>query len=52
MSFQKKMFILGCHIENFGEIVANCADKKIIFEWKWGCDWFFQLELKIKSFFC
>jgi hypothetical protein len=20
--------ILGCHIENIGEIVANCADKK------------------------
>src|SRR3990170_5701621 len=44
--------ISGCHIENIGEIVANCADKISFLSGNGGESGFFQLELKIKSFFC
>jgi transposase len=44
--------ISGCHIENIGEIVANCADKISFLSGNGGGSGFFQLELKIKSFYC
>ncbi len=44
--------ISGCHIENIGEIKANCADKISFLSGNGGEIGFFQLDLKIKSFFC